>query len=80
MPATVISTARSRKCVSGTPEEINAPDHFYQVAAASDGLVAYWKFDEGAGKTIKDQTSYGNDLTVEKELKWVNVSLPELGK
>ena len=63
-----------------TPEEINAPDHFYQVAAASDGLVAYWKFDEGAGKTIKDQTSYGNDLTVEKELKWVNVSLPELGK
>lgn len=62
------------------PEEINAPDHFYQVAAASDGLVAYWKFDEGAGKTIKDQTSYGNDLTVEKELKWVNVSLPELGK
>ena len=36
--------------------------------------------DEGAGKTIKDQTSYGNDLTVEKELKWVNVSLPELGK
>ena len=42
--------------------------------------VAYWKFDEGAGKTIKDQTSYGNDLTVEKELKWVNVSLPELGK
>ena len=51
-----------------------------QVAAASDGLVAYWKFDEGAGKTIKDQTSYGNDLTVEKELKWVNVSLPELGK
>ncbi len=50
------------------------------MAAASDGLVAYWKFDEGAGKTIKDQTSYGNDLTVEKELKWVNVSLPELGK
>lgn len=32
------------------------------------------------GKTLKDQTSYGNDLTVEKELKWVNVSLPELGK
>lgn len=32
------------------------------------------------GKTIKDQTSYGNDLTVEKEWKWVNVSLPELGK
>ena len=49
-------------------------------ALGTYGLVAYWKFDEGAGKTIKDQTSYGNDLTVEKELKWVNVSLPELGK
>ena len=84
MPATVIDEALLEDIVTAnkalTPEEINAPDHFYQVAAASDGLVAYWKFDEGAGKTIKDQTSYGNDLTVEKELKWVNVSLPELGK
>lgn len=63
-----------------TADEINASDHFYQVLPTSDGLVSYWKFDEGAGKTIKDQTSYGNDLTVEKEIKWVNVSLPELGK
>ena len=63
-----------------TSEEIASENHFYKIDPASDGLVAYWKFDEGAGKTIKDQTSYGNDLTVEKELKWVNVSLPELGK
>lgn len=63
-----------------TADEINAPDHFYQVEPTSDGLVSYWKFDEGAGKTIKDQTSYGNDLTVGKELKWVTVSLPPMGK
>lgn len=63
-----------------TVDEINAPDHFYQVEPTSAGLVSYWKFDEGAGKTIKDQTSYGNDLTVEKELKWVTVSLPDMGK
>ena len=61
-----------------TPEQIAG--NMYGVSPESEGLVAYWKFDEGAGKTIKDQTSYGNDLTVEKELKWVNVSLPELGK
>lgn len=61
-------------------EEINAPDHFYLVEPTADGLVAYWKFDEGAGKTVKDYTSYGNDLTVEKDLKWVPVSLPELDK
>lgn len=63
-----------------TAEEINAPDHFYQVDPASEGLFSYWKFDEGAGKTIKDHTSNGNDLTVERDLKWVDVSLPEMGK
>lgn len=63
-----------------TADEINGPDHFYQVDPAADGLVSYWKFDDGAGKTIKDHTSYGNDLTVGKELKWVNVSLPQMGK
>ena len=32
-----------------TKEEINAKDHFYEVAPDSEGLVSYWKFDEGAG-------------------------------
>ena len=63
-----------------TAEEINAPAHFYQVDPASDGLVAYWKFDDGAGKTVKDHSSYGNDLTLEKAPKWTAVSLPETNK
>ena len=63
-----------------TAEEINAPTHFYEVDPASDGLVAYWKFDDGAGATVKDHTSYGNDLTLEKAPKWTSVSLPETKK
>ncbi len=61
-------------------DDINAPDHFYQVDPASEGLYSYWKFDDGAGKTIKDHTANGNDLTVERDLKWGDVSLPEKGK
>ena len=61
-----------------TPEEINAPDHFYQVAAASDGLVAYWKFDDNTkGKIVKDYTGNGFDLKTEREVNWQSVALPE---
>lgn len=59
-----------------TAEEINAGNHFYTVDAASKGLVSYWKFDDGQGSTVKDYTSYGNDLTANKEMKWVPVALP----
>lgn len=34
----------------------------YEVNPATTGLVAYWKFDEGAGNTILDHTGNGNDL------------------
>ncbi len=57
--------------------EINAAGHFYEVDPASSGLVAYWKFDEGAGAVIKDKTSNGNDLSMSKMPKWTPVSLPE---
>lgn len=60
--------------------QINAPDHFYRVEPTADGLVAYWKFDEGAGKTVKDHTSYGNDLTLENDPKWIAVALPQTEK
>lgn len=58
-------------------EAINAPEHFYQVAPDADGLVAYWKFDEGTGRSVKDHTAYGNDLTAFDDLEWVKVELPE---
>lgn len=60
-----------------TSVELNANNHFYKAEPDAEGLVAYWKFNEGAGKTIKDQTSYGNDLTVDSEPEWKAVTLPE---
>ena len=59
-----------------TQDELMAPYHFYSVEPDSQGLVAYWKMDDGAGKTIKDYAN-GYDLTCNKAPEWVPVSLPE---
>ena len=66
-------------------DEINAPNHFYKVDPASEGLVAYWKMNEGEGYLIKDHTANGNDLTGEvysgyswsNGMEWREVQLPE---
>lgn len=42
--------------------EINAQGHFYSVSPDSEGLVAYWKMNEGEGDTFYDSTSNGNDI------------------
>lgn len=59
-----------------TADEINAPTHFYTADPSSEGLVAYWKFDEGAGNKIKDYSVNGNDLTVDSTPGWTKVTLP----
>lgn len=46
-----------------TAEEIQAENHFYTVDPSSEGLVAYWKCNEGQGTTVKDYSASGNDLT-----------------
>lgn len=56
--------------------DINAENHFYTVEPSSSGLIAYWKFDDGAGNRIRDWSVNGNDLTAETAPKWVSVSLP----
>ena len=57
-----------------TQEEIaNNP---YEVDPESEGLVAYWKCDDGGNNTVKDHTANGNDLTSKSDLKWTPVSLP----
>lgn len=58
-------------------DEINAKNHFYVVDPASEGLSAYWKFDEGAGISIKDYTENGNDIKAAGNLTWTEVSLPK---
>ena len=57
--------------------EINASGHFYKLYASDidDSLLAYWKFDDGAGKTVKDHSSYGYDLTAQRDIAWYPVEL-----
>ncbi len=65
-----------------TAEEIAAPNHFYKLYPDKEtgkfdpSLLAYWKFSEGEGKTIKDWSIYGNDLTADHDLLWYPVALP----
>lgn len=53
--------------------------NFYSVQPDSQGLVAYWKCNEGSGNTVNDHTSNGNNLLspVESGVNWVGVSLPQ---
>ena len=51
----------------------------YEVDPESDGLIAYWKFNEGAGNTIHDHTGHGNDITaVGGEPTWIPVEIPAI--
>lgn len=59
-----------------TQEEINAKNHFYQVEPSAEGLVAYWKFDEGVGTSIADYSGNGNNATAVESLTWTAVELP----
>lgn len=61
-------------------EEINEKDHFYYVDPNTEGLVAYWKFDDASGNTIKDHTANGNDATASYTLLWKSVELPQKNK
>lgn len=40
-----------------TEAEINAENHFYNVDPKSEGLVAYWRCDDGAGTVLADATN-----------------------
>lgn len=74
-----------------TASDLKAKNHFYKVDAKASGLIAYWKFNEGEGNVVKDQTSNGNNLycqtnvkndppttaTAEDGMEWATVSLPE---
>ena len=72
-----------------TKEEINAENHFYSVPVDSEGLVGYWKLNDGAGAIVKDSSPSGNDMVGEinvrssngqqigdEGMNWVEMSLP----
>lgn len=46
-----------------TGEEINSENHFYSVNPASEGLLAYWRCDEGIGNILRDATGHEYDCT-----------------
>ncbi|MCD7901237.1 MAG: DUF1735 and LamG domain-containing protein [Bacteroides sp.] len=56
--------------------DINEKNHFYEVNPDAEGLVAYWKFDEGSGVIIKDYSVNENHATASNPLKWTSVELP----
>lgn len=64
-----------------TPEELNAENHFYFVEPDSEGLLAYWKLNDGGGDVIKDYSSKGNNGAPATDYNdlvnpaWVKVSL-----
>lgn len=65
----VWSVQRTAEQIATNPYEINAD---------SEGLIAYWKFNEGAGSTVIDQTGHGNDITAVGSPTWVNVEIPKI--
>jgi hypothetical protein len=59
-----------------TQEEIAS--NMYEVAPDSEGLMAYWKMDEGAGTTIKDYSGHKLDGKTKENapVVWISVELP----
>ena len=80
----------SKRCLDGmiaearlwnkvlSAEEINAPNHFYKLYPSdiNASLLAYWKFDDAAGKAVKDYSIHGNNLSSDHDILWRPVSLP----
>lgn len=80
----------SKRCLDGmiaearlwnkvlSAEEINAPNHFYKLYPSdiNASLLAYWKFDDAAGKAVNDYSIYGNNLSSDHDILWRPVSLP----
>lgn len=61
-----------------TAAEINSENHFYKIDPSSEGLVAYWKFDDRTpGTTVRDYSPSGFDMKTQSDVNWVNVALPE---
>ena len=61
-----------------TLDEIRSENHFYRIAPLSEGLIGYWKFNDGGfngATTAKDYSIYGNDMQFHHAPKWINVEI-----
>ena len=67
--------------VARTQEQIR--ENMYEIAdpESDPTLVGYWKFNEGAGNTIKDYSRYHNDGEAEYDLVWPDgVEIPKINE
>ncbi len=42
----------------------------------TEGLLAYWKFNEGEGSTVFDHSGNNRDITANGTVTWEDVALP----
>ncbi len=67
--------------VARTPEQIW--ENMYEIAdpESDPTLLGYWKFNEGAGNTVKDYSMYGNDGESEIDLVWPDgIEIPKINE
>lgn len=65
--------------VARTQEEIWKG--MYEVEPQSDGLLAYWKFNEEKGNVITDQTGHGFDAIAASPLVWpTGIEIPQINR
>lgn len=65
--------------VARTQEEIWKG--MYEVDPASEGLLAYWRFNEGEGDVITDQTGHGFDAIANAPLTWPGgIEIPQINR
>ena len=57
-----------------TGEEIKAD--MRKAAPSTSGLMAYWRFNEGSGNTVKDYSGNGRDITANAALTWIEAERP----
>ena len=38
--------------------------------------MAYWRFNEGSGNTVKDYSGNGRDITANAALTWIEAERP----
>ena len=67
--------------VARTPEQIW--ENMYEIAdpESDPTLLGYWKFNEGAGNTVKDYSMYGNDGVAEIDIVWpTGIEIPKINE
>lgn len=66
--------------------DLKTHNHFYRVATDAEGLVSYWKFDEGSGSLVHDYANgydlqtpatYPGKSSKPDPLQWYPITLPE---